>query len=261
MVKYVQPSFEIMAITGDPTPQWAAGSSTMEPFNLIELAGRTCYKSEDLITSGSARKFVDMIVGRGHLSVIEHVSVTVRFISNRGFTHELVRHRLASYSQESTRYCNYSKDKHDNQITVIDQRKIILSYMLPLILLPPCNGMDECVAWLEEKVGRTDAGAWRNIEVQHAFKAVGDWISAMNDAERKYLSMLEYGASPQIARGVLPIDLKTEIVMTANLREWGHVLKLRTSPAAHPNMRQLMIPLLEEFRMLFPGLYDDLEVY
>lgn len=183
----------------------------------IELAGRVCYKSEDRITEGSALKFVKMIMdpSRRHESVIEHESISVRIIGNRGLTHELVRHRIASYSQESTRYCNYSKDKHEGQLKIMD-----------------------CREWL--------------TEAQAAM-----WEDAMEYAERSYLTLISVGVKPQIARGVLPIDLKTEIVVTANLREWRHIFSMRTAKGAHPHIRTVMRGILRDFREEIPVLFDD----
>jgi len=183
----------------------------------IEKAGRTAYKSEEKITDGSASQFVSMINSRGHHSVIEHQTVTVRVICDRGVSHEIVRHRLASYTQESTRYCNYSKGKFGSEITVIK----------------PCfwNENDE-----KYKV-------WRNtIEI----------------IEDSYNKLILLGALPQEARSILPNSLKTEIVITMNLREWKHFFKLRTSEAAHPQIREIAIPLLKEFKKLIPIIFDDL---
>lgn len=187
----------------------------------IEKAGRTCYKSEQKITKDSAREFVKKILTSGHESVIEHEKVTVRVICDRGVSHEIVRHRIASYSQESTRYCNYSKDKFGSEITVI-----------------------EPFFW------RT--GGNKNKE-KYAV-----WKKCMEDAERAYFKLLELGASPQEARSVLPNSLKTEIVITMNLREWRHFFKLRTSSAAHPQMREIARPLLAEFKKRIPVIFDDL---
>lgn len=204
MVKIIKPSYEILTpINGD------------EILKLIELAGRTCYKSNDLITPDSAKGFVERIAKRGHESVIEHYNITVRFVCNRGFTHELVRHRLAAFSQESTRYCNYTKDKFGNEITVIKPAELI-------------EGSEEY-----------------NI-----------WKQAMENSEKSYMAMMAVGSKPENARGVLPIDIKTEIVITANLREWKHILTLRTSKAAHPSMRELMIPLAKEFQSKIPVIFD-----
>lgn len=205
MVKIIKPSYEILTpINGD------------EILKLIELAGRTCYKSNDLITPDSARGFVEKIAKRGHESVLEHYNITVRFICNRGFTHELVRHRLAAYSQESTRYCNYTKDKFGSEITVI-----------------------------------------KPYELNEGTKEYDIWKHAMENAEASYMEMMTNGSKPENARGVLPIDIKTEIVITTNLREWRHIFKLRTSPAAHPSMRELMIPLAREFMQKIPVVFDS----
>lgn len=207
MVKIVKPSYEILTpINGN------------EILKLIELAGRTCYKSDNLITPDSAKNFVEKIAQRGHESVIEHYNITVRFICNRGFTHELVRHRLAAYSQESTRYCNYNKDKFGSEITVI-----------------------------------------KPFEINEDTKEYDLWKEAMQNAEKSYMAMIENGSKPENARGVLPIDIKTEIVITTNLREWKHIFKLRTSKAAHPSMRELMIPLLKEFKEKIPVIFDKIE--
>lgn len=183
----------------------------------IEKAGRTCYKSEDRITPESAKQFVKKIINSGHESVIEHEKITVRFICDRGISHEIVRHRLASFSQESTRYCNYSTDKYDNQITFIKP-----------------------VFWDEDSP---------NYKM---------WERLCLEAEKTYLELIRNGAKPEEARSVLPNSVKTEIVVTANLREWRTILKLRTSPRAHPQMREIMIPLLEKFKEIIPVVFDDI---
>lgn len=196
-----------------------------EVLKSIELVGRTCYKSEDLITEDSAERFVKNIIARGHESVIEHISITVRFICDRGISHEIVRHRVASYAQESSRYCNYSKDKFGNEITYID----LLGHM------------------------SNDEIRDMNLDM---FK---EWIEACKDAERHYFKMLEYGATPEIARSVLNNSTKAELVATMNLREWRHFFKLRCDKAAHPQMREVAIPLLNEFKELIPIVFDDIE--
>ena len=185
----------------------------------IELCGRVCYKSEDKITDTSAAKFVAGIIKRGHEAVLEHFDITVKFVCDRGVSHEIVRHRMASYCQESTRYCNYSKDGFGGEITVIR----------PLFLADGSTAM------------------------RH-------WVWACTQAEQSYFNMLTFGCTPQEARSVLPNSLKTEVVMTANLREWRHFFKLRTAPAAHPQMRELTIPLLHRMQELVPVVFDDLEV-
>lgn len=144
----------------------------------IELCGRVCYKSEDKITDTSAAKFVAGIIKRGHEAVLEHFDITVKFVCDRGVSHEIVRHRMASYCQESTRYCNYSKDGFGGEITVIR----------PFYLVEGTEG-------------------WQY------------WKEACWTAERRYFELLNWGCTPQEARAVLPTSLKTEVVMTANLRE------------------------------------------
>jgi thymidylate synthase (FAD) len=207
MVKYVPQSHEILStIDGN------------DVLKRIEQAGRICYKSEDMVSADSHVRFAKMLLDREHFSVIEHVNVTVRFVTNRGVTHELVRHRTASYSQESTRYCNYSKGKFNGEIAVIDQKDLF-----------------------------TDPAHYKL------------WKDAMEEAERSYMELVERGVSPQVARGVLPTDLKTEIIVTANLREWRHIFELRTSEAAHPNIRSLMKVLLAEFKQKIPIIFDDIE--
>lgn len=185
----------------------------------IELAGRVCYKSEDKIAEGSAERFVRSIIERGHESVLEHVSLSVRFIVDRGVSHELVRHRVASFSQESTRYCNYSKDGFGSEITVIEPTALNL------------NG-----------------------------NAYMHWEWGCKCAEKAYFQMLAMGAAPQDARSVLPNSLKTEVVISANLREWRHILRLRTDKAAHPSMREVMVPLLNELKEKVPVVFEDIEV-
>lgn len=185
----------------------------------IERCGRVCYKSEDKITGDSAERFVRSIIKRGHESVLEHVSFTVKFIVDRGVSHEIVRHRLASYSQESTRYCNYSDWEFGREITVIK----------------PC---------------------FFDYDTQD----YAAWHFACSVAQRRYLELLDIGASPQQARSVLPNSLKTELVMTANIREWRHFLRLRTSKAAHPQMREVTVPLLAELKQRIPVVFEDIEV-
>ncbi len=183
----------------------------------LELCGRVCYKSENKITSDSAIRFISNIIKSGHESVLEHVSFSVKFICDRGVSHEIVRHRIASYSQESTRYCNYSKGDFGSQITVIE----------PLYLEP-------------------------------GTKAYNIWKAACELSEQMYFKLLDEGCTAQEARAVLPNSLKTEIVMTANIREWRHFLKLRTSSAAHPQIREIADMLLDELHFMLPVLFDDI---
>ncbi len=184
---------------------------------IIELAGRTCYKSEEKIAQGTAQEFIQRILRLGHESVIEHGFCSVRIICDRGVSHELVRHRLAAYSQESTRYANYSKQKFGREITIIKP------------------------------------SFWQEGSVEYQ-----EWLTAMEQAEKSYLNLLDMGATPQEARSVLPNSLKTEIVMTCNMREWRHVFKLRCSKRAHPQIREIMLGLLADMKNNVPVLFDDI---
>jgi len=216
---------------------------------LIETAGRTCYKSEGKIGCTvsqsqamcvsddcstcpfhSSTDFAKMILKRGHESVIEHVSATVRFICDRGVSHEIVRHRLASYSQESTRYCDY-KAGH-------------VAFVIP--------------SWIEVKPGEYAGDALADLLIDHGDNDNAKaWLIAMDTCEAMYKEVRAMGWKPEQARSVLPNSLKTEIVMTANLREWRHFFRLRTAAAAHPQMREVACPLLEKFRQAIPVLFDD----
>jgi thymidylate synthase (FAD) len=199
-MKLIKQSYKILKISGN--------------LEYIEECGRTCYKSEEKITFSSAEKFVSQIIKRGHESVIEHGVLSVRFITNRGVTHELVRHRLASYSQESTRYVNYGGRE--------------IEFIMPV--------------WIEQS----------NLDQFNLFH------EACKLSEYYYKQLLSQGWRPEQAREVLPNSLKTEIITTANFREWRHIFKLRCSKAAHPQMRELMLPLLRELKTTIPIVFDDL---
>lgn len=183
----------------------------------IELCGRVCYKSEELITEESAQGFVKRLIASGHESVLEHEKITFKFICDRGVSHEIVRHRIASYSQESTRYCNYNKDKFGNELT----------------LIKPCF-------WNEE---------------DDKYKI---WLEEMQSVENNYNKLIELGAKPEEARSILPNSLKTEIVVTMNIRELRHFLKLRTSKKAHPQMREVAKMLLNYVQERLPALFEDI---
>ena len=217
-MKIIKPSYEIL------TPISDGGIKELQH---IEKIGRVCYKSEDRITEDgeSAKKFVKMLISNGHEAMIEHSSLSVKFVVDRGVSHELVRHRIASFAQESTRYCNYSKDKFGNEITVI----------LPCFF-------------------DTGMGILSNSLVYQ------EWKLACECAEERYFNLLKMGATPQQARTVLPNSLKTEITVTANYREWRNFFKLRTAEASHPQMREVTIPLLKELKTLIPIIFDDIEV-
>ena len=193
---------------------------TGDELKMIESIARTCYKSEDRITAESAEKFVAGLINRHHEAMLGHSCLTIRFICDRGVSHEIVRHRLAAFGQESTRYCNYSMDKFGNEIT----------FIRPLFF----------------KEGSDNYTIWKNSCYQ---------------AERAYFDLINRGATPQEARSVLPNSLKTEVVMTANYREWRHFFNLRAARAtgpAHPQMEQLTVPLLNEVAKLIPVVFDDI---
>lgn len=205
-MKVIKPSYVILDDIGP------------EILKKIEAAGRTCYKSEGNIGDGTDVKFVQNIIKRGHESVLEHEKVSVRIICDRGVSHEIVRHRIASFSQESTRYCDYAQDKHGGSLTFID----------------PCF--------------------W-----DHESEEYKIWLEVCENVEQYYLKMTgKMGIKPEEARSILPNSTKTEIVVTMNLREWRHFFKLRTSNAAHPQMREIARPMLDEFKKRIPVIFDDI---
>lgn len=302
----VKPSYQILAGSN----KYDLPYTYEKPLNLIEVAGRTCYKSEDKITEDSSEKFVEMLKNRSHNAMIEHswetryyptinlphykflnflqihyigtlvsgnirafdewdfadkqdfknpgkndylnggenelnhiyrekrwdmLSATVKFVCDRGVTHELVRHRPPAFAQESTRYCNYSKDKFGNQITFI---------------IPPWFD------WLKEgeySWGETSPEGISAAEHLDAWF----WFKFLDESERVYSSLISEGWKPEQARSILPNALKTEIVVSADLQEWKHIFKLRTAITAHPQMRELMIPLHEDFKNLYQGVFDE----
>lgn len=199
----------------------------------IEKIGRVCYKSEDNITEdgASANKFISMLIKNGHEAMIEHSSLSVKFIVDRGVSHELVRHRIASFAQESTRYCNYSKEKFGSECTYIDLK----------------DGIK-----LDNKM--------KNMDSNQIASVLNEWKIAMEDAEKHYMNMLNLGATPQIARSVLPNSTKTEITITANYREWRNFFKLRVPSTAHPQMREVTIPLLAELKEKLPVIFGDITI-
>ena len=218
-MKVIEPSFNVLRIDGEE-----------EIIRLLELAARTCYKSPTSDWLVDAIEFLDnKIMESGHHSVIEHASVTVKVVCDRGVSHEMVRHRIASFSQESTRYCNYSKGKHGSELITIR----------PFFWEP---NPDDCPAVREYK------------EAQRM-----DWFEAMNFAQKIYMRMVERGAPPQEARTVLPNSLKTEVIMTTNLRSWRNFFQQRVAPAAHPQMRQIAQPMLDTFKSRIPLVFDDIK--
>ena len=191
----------------------------------IEKIARTCYKSEDAITKESGERMIAKLVSSGHLAMLEHFSISVKFYTDRGVSHEIVRHRMASYAQESTRYCDYDKAKFDNQITVIDPKTAM--------------GMKEMTG-------------------EHVIQCMNIWCDAMKCAETNYQALRRCGCPPEMARSVLPNSLKTEIVVTMNLREWIHFFNLRvlgTTGKPHPQMYEVAKPVLYEFAEYLPCIF------
>jgi len=209
----MHPSVEILAMSESP-------------LELIEAAGRTCYKSENKMTPDSARSFTEKIVTLRHESVLEHACATVRFICDRGVSHEIVRHRIASYSQESTRYCDYANGH--------------VSFVIP--------------PWV-----KVQEGVWDSIKERPEASLAEDlWLAATLCAEQAYLKLRKQGWSPQQARSVLPNSLKTEVVMTANFRSWRNFFRQRTAQSAHPQMREVAIPLLQRMQLFVPVVFDEI---
>lgn len=200
-MKLIKPSIEFLNMTDSP-------------LETIERAGRTCYKSEDKITENSAKIFVQKLLDRGHLAMIEHAWASYRVTTDRGVTHEIVRHRLFSYAQESTRFCDY-KDRH-------------IQFIMPLWLETSSSFSNQC---------------WRRF-IAHT--------------ERIYKELRSEGWSPQMARSVLPNSLKTEIVITGNLREWRHFFQLRTAKSAHPQMQEIANMMLVDIRSRISIIFDDM---
>jgi thymidylate synthase (FAD) len=186
----------------------------------IEEYGRTCYQSADRMTTESAIPFIKNAIKLGHFSIIEHEKITATVVVDRGVSHEIVRHRIASYSQESTRYVNYK-----DGIEVIDP-----------------------IFWPEDSTS-DDIQMCKSI-----------WESAMISAEESYRKMLGLGATPEQARGVLPTSVATELVMTYNLREWRHFFWLRGSRGAHPQIREIAVMLLVALKNLVPAVFDDFDI-
>ncbi|MFQ9446420.1 MAG: FAD-dependent thymidylate synthase [Christensenellales bacterium] len=197
------------------------------PGDVIEKAARTCYRSEDKITEdgSSDQKIKEMLTTLGHTAMLEHSVLSVEFTTDRAIANELERHRLCSFAQESTRYCNYSKDKFNNELTFVQPE------------------------WFD----RFPIGKEYKYKVS-LFRSLCDY------SEAEYFALIKAGLKPEDARCVLPLCLATKLVMTTNYAEWRHILKLRTAKGAHPQMRALMIPLLEELQETIPVIFDDIKV-
>ena len=222
-MKIVEPKYEILTDISE---------GGIKELQQIERVARVCYKSEDKITPDgeSAKKLVRFLVKQGHEAMLEHSQLSVLFTCDRGVANELVRHRIASFAQESTRYCNYSKEKFGGE----------LNFIRPYYI----------------DVTDTDK-KYESAE----YTPGGIWLDSCESAEILYKDMIARGMRPEQARCVLPLCLKTEIVVTANYREWRNIFKLRTPVAAHPQMRELMCPLLKELQSKIPVVFDDIYTY
>lgn len=199
------------------------------PAKSIDLYGRTCYKSEHPSDPEQWEEFIRRRISSGHESILEHLNVTVKIVCDRGVSHELVRHRLCGFSQESTRYCNYGKNDH-------------VSFIIPCWF-----EFQECLLSDRECLYMDDS-----------LKEIDMWLDSMLYAENSYKKLLSLNWTPQQARSVLPNSLKTELIMTTNIREWRHIFSLRCDKAAHPQMREIMIPLLKDFYLGMPVFFEDL---
>lgn len=196
---------------------WVEQYDPIKIMRNLERACRTCYRSEDLITEDSYKRLLKNCINRGHESILEHEKITVRMVCDIGVYKDLTRHRFGSFSIESTRYCNYGKDKFDNEI----------KFIKPVF------------AWNLDKMKI--------------------WMDTMYDIEKEYMRMTEIGCTPDEMRMILPHSTAAEVTMTANIREWRHILDLRTKKMTHPAIRQLLIPLLLKFKYTMPELFDEIE--
>lgn len=239
-MKIIRASYHIM------TPDLDDPKTPLRVYREIEESGRTCYQSAASMTDESGEKFVRTMVKNGHEAMLEHTDMKVKFIVDRGVSHELVRHRLCSFAQESTRYCNYSKDKFGNEITVI----------------APCF-FDEIPQTRKSVIMAYLDGDYKEpLEFTPLEQAFGEWYFRCTSAESGYFSLLEYGLTPQEARSVLPHSLKTEVVVKANMREWRTIFKLRAAGergTPHPQIVEVMAPLLNECKLKLPALFYDIE--
>lgn len=237
-----------------------------EVINKIAKVARTCYKSENASTPEKDKKLVENLVKSGHEAMIEFFDITVKFTCDRITSQSIVRCRLASFAQESTRYCNYSKDKFNNELTFIipswldipegqykweDQNPLLTAGMS----IEEAGYDDSSNLWIKDDIGDG------YVEYKRHYK---DWMEterfmqSLQAAEDSYLELIEYGWKAQQARMVLPMSIKTEINMKANLREWRHFFKLRCSTAAHPDIRVLALDLLEQMHNQIPIIFDDI---
>lgn len=208
---------------------WVEAYDPVKIMRNLERACRTCYRSEDLITKDSYKRLLKNCINRGHESILEHEKITIRMVCDVGVYKDLTRHRFGSFSIESTRYCNYGKDKFENEIKFIKP-----------------------VFYVDSWMGKNDDLTKEECISLH-------WYETMNHIEEAYMLMSEDGAAPDQMRMILPHSTAAEVTMTANIREWRHILDLRTKKMTHPAIRQLLIPLLLKFQYTMPELFGEIE--
>lgn len=200
----------------------------------IEKACRTCYRSEGLITDTSYEKLIKNCINRQHGSVMEHEKISVRICCDIGFYKDITRHRAGTaFSIESTRWCNYGKDKFENEI----------KFIKPIFY-------DE--KWTEHNY---EGSPFDNNEQLYS----SIWYNCMQEIEDAYIQMSNNGAKPDELRMLLPHSTAAEVTMTCNIREWRHILSLRCAKMTHPSIRQILIPLLLYFKQEMPCLFEDIE--
>lgn len=205
MVRIVEPSYEVWTpLDGDYI------------LKFIEKCARNCYKSEGAIEQGSAQRMVRKLIDLGHTAMLEHYNITVKITCDLGVYKDITRHRHVSYAIESTRYCNYYKDKFGSELTIV-----------------------------------------RPFHIEPESEMYNAWYKGVCEIEKQYMEMCKLGAKADQARMLLPHSVKADVVMTANIREWRHIFNLRTAPAAHPSVQQIMKQVLAEFRKNIPVLFDD----
>lgn len=230
--------------------KWLEGKFTPQmgrrALQKVEWCARVSHRSEDKMTLSSWERFLkNVVLEKGDWSVTEHVEISVDSITDRGITHEWVRHRLASYTQESTRFVNYEK-------------KMPPKFIYPQVDIncPHCLAGDE-VRWLDKyEYVHTSLGP--PVTVDKCLYSPS-WLEAITIAEEEYCNLIKEGWRPQEARSVFPNALASRVITTMNLRAWRHVFLMRTTIEAHPQYRQVSIPLLAEFKRNIPLLFDDIE--
>ena len=231
-MKVIKPCYEILRI------------APKDDLKLIERAARTCYKSEEKMSESSGEVLIQKLIESGHEAMLEHSQMSVLFTVDRGVSHEMVRHRIASVAQESTRYCNYSKDKFGNEITVIE----------PVFYKDISEEEKEII----RRIFNGEQDLERGFEVTDLHRRYANWYTDCQLAEAGYFKLIKLGATPEEARAVLPNSLKTEVVVTTNFREWRHIFQLRADRHAHPQMVEIMTPLLASVRHSVPIIFDDI---